>query len=98
MKIVISTQYAENYGAHDWNGEGDCPQRWKYKGGSTYVISDVGVAKAIDKIYWDKIKAEVEHSDDWFIESIIGMELVDEKDFDISNYCEHWETPITLEV
>jgi hypothetical protein len=26
----------ENYGAHDWDGEGECPQRWKFKGGEDF--------------------------------------------------------------
>lgn len=38
MMLVVKTQYMENYGAHDWNGIGVCPQRWKYKGGSEYKI------------------------------------------------------------
>lgn len=38
MILVVKTQYMENYGAHDWNGLGVCPQRWKYKGGSEYKI------------------------------------------------------------
>ena len=41
MMIVIRTQYHENYGAHDWDGEGECPQYWKAKGGSEYKILDV---------------------------------------------------------
>jgi len=41
MMLVISTQYHENYGAHDWDGEGECPQYWKAKGGSEYKILDV---------------------------------------------------------
>lgn len=36
MKLHIQTQYMENYGAHDWDGEGLCPQRWKFKGGEDY--------------------------------------------------------------
>ena len=36
MKLHIQTQYMENYGAHDWDGEGECPQRWKFKGGEDY--------------------------------------------------------------
>jgi hypothetical protein len=36
MKLHITTQYMENYGAHDWDGEGECPQRWKFKGGEDY--------------------------------------------------------------
>ena len=38
MKLVIHTQFKENYGAHDWDGKGECPQYWKFKGGSTYVV------------------------------------------------------------
>ena len=38
MKIFISTQNMENYGAHSWDGEGECPQYWKYKGGENYVV------------------------------------------------------------
>jgi hypothetical protein len=41
MMLVISTQVYENYGAHDWDGEGECPQYWKAKGGSEYKVLDV---------------------------------------------------------
>jgi hypothetical protein len=41
MMLVIRTQYMENYGAHDWDGEGECPQYWKMKGGSEYKITGV---------------------------------------------------------
>lgn len=41
MIIVIDTQFMENYGAHDWDGTGECPQYWKMKGGSEYKITDV---------------------------------------------------------
>jgi len=33
MLLVITTQLQENYGAHDWDGQGACPQYWKFKGG-----------------------------------------------------------------
>ena len=36
MKLHITCQYEENYGAHDWDGEGSCPQHWKMKGGEDY--------------------------------------------------------------
>ena len=36
MKLHITTQYMENYGAHDWDGEGECPQYWKFKGGEDF--------------------------------------------------------------
>ena len=35
---LITTQYRENYGAHDWDGKGECPQYWKNKGGVDYMI------------------------------------------------------------
>ena len=41
MMIVIRTQFHENYGAHDWDGVGECPQYWKAKGGSEYKILDI---------------------------------------------------------
>jgi len=98
MKIVICTQHVENYGAHDWNGEGKCPKYWKYKGGSTYVVSDVDISDATDKSYWSQIADAVVSSDDYWQEYILLMELVDDIDFDISKYCEDWEEPIDLEV
>jgi hypothetical protein len=47
MRIVIATQYHENYGAHDWDGTGTCPQYWKAKGGSEYVIN-ITLAKVLE--------------------------------------------------
>jgi len=37
-KLKIHSQYYENYGAHDWDGNGNCPQGWKPKGGHTFEI------------------------------------------------------------
>ena len=37
-RVVVSTQVRENYGAHDWSGEGECPQYWKCKGGNDHVL------------------------------------------------------------
>jgi hypothetical protein len=36
--IQITAQYEENYGAHDWNGEGQCPQYWKNKGSQVFTL------------------------------------------------------------
>lgn len=38
FRVVAIYQYMENYGAHDWDGVGECPQYWKYKGGAEEVI------------------------------------------------------------
>lgn len=41
MMLVISTQVYENYGSHGWDGQGECPQYWKAKGGCEYKILDI---------------------------------------------------------
>lgn len=38
MRLILSAQYQENYGAHDWDGTGECPQYWKMKGGRDYSV------------------------------------------------------------
>jgi len=40
MQLLITTQTQENYGAHDWDGEGACPQYWKFKGGMDYKYDE----------------------------------------------------------
>jgi hypothetical protein len=41
MRLILTTQYRENYGAHDWDGKGECPQYWKNKGGFEYLAADM---------------------------------------------------------
>ena len=48
MKLVITTQIHENYGAHAWDGEGECPQHWKAKGGENYVVHHLTPEQAIE--------------------------------------------------
>lgn len=66
MKLHITCQYMENYGAHDWDGQGECPQRWKFKGGEDffYPLGDAGrsdealaeiVAHFRPQIEWDDV-------------------------------------------
>ncbi len=66
MKLHIVTQYMENYGAHDWDGEGSCPQRWKFKGGEDFFYplglagrSDEAIAELVNhfrpQIEWDDV-------------------------------------------
>jgi hypothetical protein len=40
LKLLITTQVYENYGAHDWDGKNECPQYWKAKGGDEYVVKN----------------------------------------------------------
>ena len=40
MKFVISTQYLENYGAHDEDGKFSSGNAyWKFKNGTDYIVS-----------------------------------------------------------
>jgi hypothetical protein len=86
MKLVISTQTRENYGAHDWDGVGTCPQYWKYKSGSDYIVDDIEhfvaiddefFAKNIRSIVYDYIAQKIENKSDYFEETIIHYRTVD---------------------
>ena len=96
MKLVIQTQFLENYGAHDWDGEDVCPQRWKPKGGDTYVI-EVSVRQAQDADFMKHIGSHIEYSSDYARQYIIGEQLVDDIDWDVSDHCPEWDSPIYLE-
>ena len=89
MKLLIQTQYKENYGAHDWDGKGECPQYWKFKGGDTYVVPGVN-----NKDLLPALEAMIESSDDHSEEYIIFAEVV----ADDARECESWETPWTIHV
>ena len=96
MKIVVQTQHMENYGAHDWDGVGECPQYWKAKGGDTYVVPKVTVAEAQSDQFWNDLTVAIERDDEGFREYVIGMELVDDVDYDESNIKSDWEAITSL--
>ena len=48
--FIVETQYMENYGACDWDGTGDCPSYWKFKGGSTYHVYAETEDEAISRL------------------------------------------------
>ena len=72
MKLHITCQYMENYGAHDWDGKGVCPQYWKMKGGSEYKIT--GVPLNID--YAEVVSAaDIEKDNDYCREYILDWSV-----------------------
>ena len=82
MKIVISTQFKENYGAHDWDGTGECPQYWKFKGGSNYIIDNVEEHITLNEMFGkkcemvvDSISWKIEHSSDYAEEYILDWSI-----------------------
>lgn len=93
MKLVIYTQFRENYGAHDWDGKGECPQYWKSKGGDIYIV-DVNLQEAQDEAFYEGVRKCIEHSSDYSKEYIISETLVDDIDFEESDFCDSWESPI----
>lgn len=82
MKVLITTQYMENYGAHDWDGEGECPQYWKSKGGEDYFLPldgfnpDHEFAEKRLQMIVDSVRDQVEWSDQGSRSWIIGYEIV----------------------
>jgi hypothetical protein len=79
MQIHIITQVCENYGAHDWDGDGQCPQYWKNKGGDEYIV--IGVPENATRgalgviVSLAKQAFACERHDDYFREYVVGWEL-----------------------
>ena len=73
MKLLITTQTYENYGAHDWDGVGECPQYWKAKGGSDYVVKKFR-GDATTAVM--ALRGQIEQDNDSYRESIINWEIV----------------------
>lgn len=94
MKLIIYTQCEENYGAHDWDGRGQCPQYWKPKGGETYVVRNISKrqARRIEKDGIPTLSKLLTMDSEGFREYIIGSGLFE----DDAKECESWETPIQL--
>ena len=73
MKLLITTQVYENYGAHDWDGKGECPSYWKAKGGSDYVIKKF---KGDPTTAVMAVRSQIEEDNDHYRESIIDFRIV----------------------
>jgi hypothetical protein len=88
MKIIINTQVHENYGAHDWDGKGECPQYWKAKPGCDYVIENISMddVLAADNAsnylrgIIDQYRSKFENDSEYYQEYLIDWNL-EEDDF-----------------
>ena len=77
MKLHITTQYMENYGAHDWDGVGECPQYWKFKGGEDFFVplgNNVNSEKATAIVL--AIRDDIEENSYYFRRQIVGWKIV----------------------
>lgn len=93
MQVVIATQFLENYGAHDWSGRGECPQRWKAKGGDTYFVN-ASASDIADSNWFDAVEECIAHSSDYSQEYIISSQIVDTIDFVESDHIAFWESAV----
>lgn len=97
MKLVIQTQFRENYAAHNEDYvEGVSEDYWKYKGGDTYIVQNLSVEQAQSESYYENLESLIESKNCAYEEYILSFETVDDCDFDITKVCEHWETPTML--
>jgi hypothetical protein len=94
MKIVITTQIRENYGAHDWDGQGTCPQRWKCKGGNTYVVPNLSVTQVlrIKEQGIPTLMSLIEQRNEGFEEYVMDWAILD----DDAKVGAEWESPLEL--
>lgn len=67
-KLMISTQYCENYGSPD-------EPYWKFKGGNEYFVANVNECDMIDVIV-DRVRDQVEYANDMSTEYILDVEIV----------------------
>ena len=95
--VVIATQFRENYGAHDWDGEGYCPQHWKSKGGDTYFIN-ASADDIANTQWWVDVERSIEHSSAYSEEHIISESVIDQIDFREEDHIEFWESAICATV
>jgi len=87
MKLVIQTQYAENY------GDANKPY-WKFKGGETYIVQNLN-ANQVERIISHGIptlKALIEYDNPMSREYIVNHEILD----DDVVVTEDYETPYIL--
>jgi len=94
MKLLIQTQIQENYGAHDWDGSGECPQRWKFKSGNTYVVDGVTEAQKarIEREGIPTLEKLLNEDNDSYREYVIDYQVI----ADDASEGEPWETPYRL--
>jgi hypothetical protein len=69
MKILITTQYRENYGT-------ESDPYWKFKGGSDYFIPGVDPLKVAPGLLVEQVRGKIEYAGPMSEEYILDWELV----------------------
>ena len=73
--FVADYQNYENYGAHDWDGQGACPQYWKPKGGEERVLCTVPACDThvVDMCALGIKAEELADKGDYYRQTVIGI-------------------------
>ena len=96
MKLVIQTQYRENYAAHNEHYvHGVSEPYWKFKGGDTFVVS-CSIADAMDPAFLEAAKNAVSYSNECAEEYVLDYNFIDDAEFSMADHIESWETPTLL--
>ena len=93
MNVLVMTQIRENYGAHDWDGTGECPQMWKCKGGEDYIIEGAPSVEDAEHFVEYRVCSENEYSSE---EVISASEVAEDYRTDKEIYCEEL-APVRIE-
>ena len=102
MKLLINTQYKENYACHNEDYvHGVSEPYWKYKGGSAYVlenvVSPVASGDAYDMLhkYYPEVVDAISMSDDAQQEYVIDVQLLPDS---APLAIEEWDNPYFINV
>ena len=74
-KLHIYTQDQENYGAHDWDGTGECPQYWKFKGGQDFFVKGIKNDEEATMAVM-ALRDQIEENNDYYRSQIVGWSIV----------------------
>jgi hypothetical protein len=102
MKLLINTQYKENYAWHNEDYvHGVSEPYWKYKGGSAYVLENVGcpvqTGDAYEMLheYYPEVVDAISMSDSAQIEYIIDVQLLADS---APLAIEEWDNPYFINI
>jgi hypothetical protein len=78
MKLYITAQFMENYGAHGWDGVGECPQYWKAKGGEDYFynLGHCGISPEALAALVAAIRPRIEWNEEGSRQYMVSYEVV----------------------
>lgn len=89
-RLFVQVSYRENYGAHDWSGEGVCPQHWKVKGGEDILIAQYDTVPTYEAVQadYDAAKKDQEwsnesseqHLNGWYVCAPNALSYSEEQD------------------